>query len=160
MVVSIFSILDKNGRERFFEESFLLPNIKSDVFHVMLFLTMSNVNIDFQVQDLQWRFYITRDILLNTRKVELIGKKEFITAALDPEYEIFVVHVATLIVDSNDKVHLSKKAQIAHLKADETRTKVFSEYIDFTNIFSLKLVAKLSKYMRINDHAIELVDDR
>ncbi len=31
MVVSIFSVSDKNGRERFFEESFLLADVKGDI---------------------------------------------------------------------------------------------------------------------------------
>ena len=52
MIVSIFSVLDKDGRERFFEESFLLANIKPDLVLEMLFLTMSNANIDFQARDL------------------------------------------------------------------------------------------------------------
>ncbi len=41
-------MLDKNSRERFFEESFLLANVKIDVLFGMPFLTMSNANIDFQ----------------------------------------------------------------------------------------------------------------
>ncbi len=52
MVVSIFFILHKNDRERFFEKSFLLTDIKSDVVLQMLFLTMSNIDIDFQARDL------------------------------------------------------------------------------------------------------------
>ncbi len=47
MVVSTFSVSDKNSRERFFKESFLLANVKSDIVFRMLFLTMSNVDIDF-----------------------------------------------------------------------------------------------------------------
>ena len=45
-------MLDKDGRERFFEESFLLANINLHVMLGMFFLTMSNTDIDFQVQDL------------------------------------------------------------------------------------------------------------
>lgn len=48
MVVFIFSMLDKNSRERFFEESFLLVDVKPDIVLEMLFLTMSNINVDFQ----------------------------------------------------------------------------------------------------------------
>ena len=48
MVVSTFSVLNKNGREKFFEENFLLANVKSDVVLEMSFLIISNVNIDFQ----------------------------------------------------------------------------------------------------------------
>ncbi len=56
-------------------------------------------------------------------------------------------------------MHLSTRAQIAHLKADEAPTKVASEYTDFADVFSPKLAAKLPKHTKINDHAIELVDD-
>ncbi len=48
MVVFTFSMLDKDDRERFFEESFLLADIKPDVMLGMPFLTMSNANIVFQ----------------------------------------------------------------------------------------------------------------
>ncbi len=53
MVVFTFSVSDKDGRERFFEESFLLANVSPDIVLGMPFLTMSNANVDFQAQDLQ-----------------------------------------------------------------------------------------------------------
>ncbi len=59
MVVSTFSVSDKDGRERFFEESFLLADVKPDVVLGMPFLTMSNADVDFQARDLQWRSYTT-----------------------------------------------------------------------------------------------------
>ncbi len=59
-----------------------------------------------------------------------------------------------------DEVYPLRKAQIAHLKADEALTKVLSEYADFADVFSQKLAKELSEYTGINDHAIELVDDR
>ncbi len=39
MVVSTFSMSYKDGRERFFDKSFLLADVKSDVLFRMLFLT-------------------------------------------------------------------------------------------------------------------------
>ncbi len=51
IVVSTFSILDKDGRERFFKESFLLANVKLDIMFGMPFLTMSNADINFQAWD-------------------------------------------------------------------------------------------------------------
>ena len=86
-------------------------------------------------------------------------KKEFVAAALDPEHKVFVVHIAAFSVNSDDKIHLSKKAQIAYLKADEAPTKVPSKYTDFVDIFLSKLAAKLPKHTEINDHTIELVND-
>ncbi len=120
---------------------------------------MSNTDIDFQARDLQWRSYTIGKVLPTTRQVELIGKKEFTTAALDPENEAFVVHVAARSVDSGDEVYPSRKAQIAHLRADEVSTKIPSKYADFADVFSPKLTAALPEHTGINNHAIELVDD-
>lgn len=52
MVVFIFSVLDKNTRERFLKESFLLTNVKPDIVLGMSFLMISNANIDCQTRDL------------------------------------------------------------------------------------------------------------
>ncbi len=56
-------------------------------------------------------------------------------------------------------MHPSRRAQIAHLKADEASTEVPNEYADFTDVFSPKLAVELPEHTGINDHAIELVDD-
>ncbi len=53
IIVSTFSILDKDGRERIFEESFQLTDMNLDIVFGMSFLIMSNVDIDFQAWDLQ-----------------------------------------------------------------------------------------------------------
>ncbi len=60
----------------------------------------------------------------------------------------------------SDEVHTSKKAQIAHLKTDKVITKVSSKYIDFADVFLLKLAAKLLERNEINNHAIELIADQ
>ncbi len=160
MVVSTFSVWDKDVRERFFEESFLLANVRPDIMLGMPFLTMSNADLDFQARDLQWRSYITGEVLPTIRRVELIGRKKFVAAALDQEHEAFVVHVAALSVDSDDEVHPSRRAQIAQLKADKAFTKIPSEYTDCVDVFSPKLAVELPKHTGINNHAIELVDNQ
>ncbi len=152
-------MLDKDGRERFFEESFLLANVKPDIVLGMPFLTMSNTDVNFQAWDLQWRSYTTKEVLPTTKQVELIGKKEFAVAALDLEHKAFVVPIAALSVDLSDEMYPSRRAQIAHLKADEAPTKVPSKYTNFVDVFSPKLAAKLSEHIGINDHVIKLVDD-
>ena len=102
---------------------------------------------------------MTGEVLPTTSRVELIRKKEFVAAVLDPEHEIFVVHVAALTVNLGDEVHPSKRAQIAHLKADEPPTEIPRKYADVADVFLSKLAAELPKHTGINDHAIELVDD-
>lgn len=53
IVVSTFSVLDKDGRKRLFENRFLLADVKPDIVLAILFLAMSNTDIDFQDQNLQ-----------------------------------------------------------------------------------------------------------
>ena len=53
MVVFTFSVSDKDGKKRFFEESFLLADVKPDIVLEIFFMTMSNVDIDFQAWDLK-----------------------------------------------------------------------------------------------------------
>lgn len=52
-----------------------MADVKPDRMFKILFLTRSNADINFQAQDLQWRFYTTKDLLLTTRRVNLIVKK-------------------------------------------------------------------------------------
>ncbi len=110
MVVSTFSVSDKDGKERFFEESFLLANVRPDIVLEIPFLTISNADINFQARDLQWRSYTTGEVHPTTRRVEQIGEKEFAAAALDLEHEAFIVHIAALSVNLGDEVHPSKRA--------------------------------------------------
>ncbi len=120
---------------------------------------MSNTDVDFQAWDLQSRLYITGNIFLITKKVELTGKKEFAVAALDSEYKAFVVYIVAFNINSGNEIHLLKRAQITHLKMDKAPTKVLSKYADFTDVFSPKLAIELPKHIKINNHAIELVDN-
>ena len=80
-------------------------------------------------------------------------KKEFTTAALDSEYEIFVVHVASL-----SSIPLKTRPQISGLIAKEAPTKILAKYLDFADIFSLDLASKFLKHTGINNHAIEGVN--
>lgn len=85
---------------------------------------------------------------------------------LDPEYETFIVHIASFssirclsftLLDTD--IHPPCKLLIASLIVKEASIKVFDEYIDFTDIFFLELISKFYKHTKINDHVIELVDD-
>ena len=49
MIVSTFSVSDKDDRERFFEENFLLTDVNLDVELGMPFLTMSNIGVIFNL---------------------------------------------------------------------------------------------------------------
>ncbi len=47
MIVSTFSVLDKDSKKKFFENSFLLADVKPEIVFGMPFLTISNADINF-----------------------------------------------------------------------------------------------------------------
>lgn len=146
MVYIFFSVNDKNKKSWFLEETLLLIDISINIALEMLFLTLSNIEINFINQDLKWRLYTIAEALSITRQVELIRKKQFENAALDPSDETFVVHVAFLNSSNLGlEIYLFWKVQIASLKATEITTSIFSKYTDFADFFSKDLVVKLSK---------------
>lgn len=75
----------------------------------MLFLSLNNANIDFDIKDLIWRSYTAIEALPTTSQVELINKKEFAKTARNKNFKIFVVHIAALVTIGADgiKVHFS-----------------------------------------------------
>ena len=96
MAIAGFSIQDKSGRARFFEETFLLADTSMEVVLGMSFLSLSNADVQFDTGNLTWRTYSTAEALPTTRRVELIDKYKFARAALDKNSETSVVHVAVL----------------------------------------------------------------
>ena len=163
MVVVAISVEDKANQVKFFEETFLVANVSPEVVLGMLFLTLSGADVDFSGRELRWRTYTTEEVLPTTRRVELVGKKEFAAAALDPEHETYVVHVASLssapLVASLD-VHPFRRPQISGLIAEEAPTKVSTAYSDFADVFSPDLATELPKHTEINTHAIDLEEGK
>ena len=74
------------------------------------------------------------------------------------EHKAFIIYIAALSIDPSDEVYSSKKSQIAYLKTDKAFTEMPSKYADFPDVFSLKWAMELPEH-RINNHAIELMDD-
>ena len=132
-----------------------MANVSPEVVFEMLFLTLSNANINFLDRDLQKRTYTTKEALPTTRHSELVGKKEFAVTALDPEHETFVVHVASFNLV---RVNLDQKSQIASLLTEEV--KILGEYSDFTDVFSEEKALILPKRTKLNEHAIDLKDGK
>ena len=118
--------------------TFLVANASLEIVLRMPFLTLSGADVDFFERELRWRTYTTKEALSTTRRVELVGKKEFAGAELDPEHETYVVHVgsvSSVALPSSFplalNVHLSRRPQIAGLIAEEAPTKVPDEYVNF-----------------------------
>lgn len=62
----------------------------------MIFLTLSNANIQFIEKKLIWRYYIIAEALPTIKYIELINKKEFAKTVFDAESELFVLYLAAL----------------------------------------------------------------
>ena len=96
IVLASFWVKDKLGQTCFFQKTFLLANVGVKVVLRMLFLTRSNLNIQFDKKKLTWRSYTTAKTFSTTKWAELINKKEFAKAVLDENSKTFVLHVAAL----------------------------------------------------------------
>ena len=59
----------------------------------MPFLTLSNADIQCKEKELTWKTYTTAEALLTTKRIELINKKVFAKAALDKNFETFLMHI-------------------------------------------------------------------
>ena len=67
MVLASFQVEDKLGRIRFFQETFLLADISTEVVLGMPFFTFSNADVQFIEKELTWRSYTTAKALLITK---------------------------------------------------------------------------------------------
>ena len=157
MVIAGFQVEDKLGRARLFQESFLLATTSMEVVLGMLFLTLRNADIQLAKKKLIRRSYTAAEALLTTKRVEFIDKKEFTKAALDEEFEIFVMHVTALeALLAGMAIYSSQETQILALIQDKAPTKVPPEYADYTDVFLFELAMELPKNIGIIKHAIEL----
>ena len=87
----------------------MLADTSIEIVLEMPCLAHSNVDIEFaEIGKLTWRLYTIAKALPTTNWVELIDKTEFAKAALDKDFETFVVYVATLGAET--LIYLSQTA--------------------------------------------------
>ena len=124
----------------------------------MPFLTFSKADIRFAERKLVLRTYTAVKVLPTTKRIEIIDKREFAATALNIDNKIFLVYVAALAKPTIIPIHLSHQAQVAVLTSKETR--IPAEYSDFSDLFSSDSVAELPKHTGINNHPINLLDNK
>ena len=98
------------------------------------------------------------EALPTTRRVEIIDKKELAAVALNANNKTFVVHIASLVEPTPMPIHNFCQAQVAVLTSEKTG--IPAEYSDISNVFSSDSAAELPEHTRINDHSINLLDDK
>ena len=77
---------------------------------------------------------------------------------MDPDKEFFIVHIASFSLRSRVAIYLAWKAQIALLNT--IKVIVPPEYLDYANVFLKASATELLKYTGINNHPIDLVDNK
>ena len=93
-----------------------------------------------------------------TRRVDIINKREFAVTVLNVDNKTFVMHVAALAELTSMPIYLFHQAQVISPTSKETG--IFAEYFDFSNVFSSDSIAELLEHTRINDHSINLLDNK
>ena len=68
------------------------------------------------------------------------------------------MHVVAIAELTTMSIHLSCQAQITLLKSEESRIHI--KYSDFSNVFFSDSVAELPEHTGINDHIIDLLDNK
>ena len=140
-----------------------MANVRLEIVLGVFFLILSDADVDFLERELWWRTYTIKKALSTTRRIKLIGRKKFVAAALNLEYETYIVHVRLVSSVTSPSsplldIHLLSRPQIFGVITEETSMKVSAKYSDFVDVFSLDLASKLFKHTGINNHVIELVD--
>lgn len=158
MVISNFFLQDKYYQDQFFEEIFLIADTNMQVVLDMFFLFLSNIDIRFVEKKGKQRKYITTKALPINKRIELVNHKEFAAIALNLKEETYVIQVALLKI--KNIVHPSRRTQIALLIIDKVPVEVPKKYVKQAHIFSKEVVTKLLENTKINDHLIDLKDDK
>ena len=156
MVIAAFQVLDMLDCSWFFQKTFLLADISKKLVLGMFFLTFSNVDVQFAKKELIWRTYTTKEVLPTTRQVELIDQKKFAKPVLDKNIGAFMMEISSL--RSRMTIYPAKKAQLALLLVKKVT--VWTEYLDFANVFFEELANVLLERIKVNDHAINLEEGK
>lgn len=169
MIIIGFSIQDKSGKIRFFEEIFLLVHTNIDVVLEILFLTLTNQNIQFDIKSFTQRSYITTEALPTTKQIKLINKHKFAKTTLDKNSETFVIHIVFLNVFKSimliytfqlGQVVKNNSTLVVALEQNKTPIKILPEYIHYADLYFPNLAIELPKNIGINKYAFKLVKSK
>lgn len=155
IINALFQVYDKNIKFYFLKKTFILANIIIDFIFQMFFLIWSKVKVNFNYQKLKYRLYTAAHNSFTIKQLKLIGKKELITATIEPEYKIFIAYLTSIII--SNQIYFFYRVQIALFKVNKITIIVLLEYSNFAGIFSLKLIAKLLKYIESDNLSIKLI---
>ena len=124
----------------------------------MFFLFISRVDIRFAEREFVWRTYTATEASPTTSRVEIINKKEFAAAVPNVDNETFVVDIAALAKPIALLIYPSYQAQVTLLTRNKTG--FLAKYSDVSDIFSSNSTVELPEHFKINNHLIDLLDNK
>lgn len=128
----------------------------------MSFVILSNIEVNFINWEIKWTLYTITKTLFYYQLSKTSLKKKACSATFDVHNKTsFVIYVA-ILANSNlgPEINLFHIAQIASVKTDKISISVFLEYINLSNIFYKKLIAKILEYIKINNYRIQLLESQ
>lgn len=105
MIIAMFEVKNKEKLSRLFEKNLLLTMFSINVVLEILFVTLSNLKMNFVELKIFCRIYTSIKAILITKQIKLIKKKEFIVEVLNLEEKIFIVYIVNL-ARFNSYIHL------------------------------------------------------
>ena len=150
----MFSVNDKHGHTRWFEETFLIADINQDIVLGMPFLTLANPDIHFAEGSLLWRDYSVQTAFPTERRIELVEPEIFADEALNVNAMCFVVYVAACF----SHVNPARAIKIGAISVKDS-IGLPSEYSEYARVFSPEEANKLPEHTK-DDHHIILEEDK
>ena len=159
IAITGISIQDKSDRTRFFEETFLLADTSIEIVLGILFLALSNADIQFDIKSLTYRSYNAAEALPIARRVKIINKHKSAQAIFDNKSGTFVMYIAAMKA-LKPAIYQSWAPLLVTLKQDKALTEILLEYVDYANVFFPDLAMTLPENTSIKEYAIKLVKDK
>lgn len=125
----------------------------------MSFPKLSNTNIKFLLGKPTWKTYTITEALSIAGKIEMIDKDQFPKAALDKNFETFLLYDSILKV-MEPVIHLSWTLVSAALQQQKIPIKISLEYAEYADICAADLAMKLHENINMNKYAIELFEGK
>ena len=155
------AVTDKNGNQRFFEESFLEVSINEDLIFGMPWLELATPNVDWRNHTIEWSLDSV-SMMPTARRLEIIDGELMVDDLLAGDSAAYVLHVRIHKEDAEDlrSVHKSRRARISVALQDketgeETEVAIPKEWQHIKEPFREDLAYELPEHGP-SDHAIDL----
>ena len=155
------AVTDKNGNQRFFEESFLEVSINEDLIFGMPWLELATPKVEWKRHTIEWSLE-DATLLPTTRRIETIEGEPMVEDLLAGDSAAYVLYVRMSREHDEDleSVHKTRKVQIsAALQEEETRkeqeVEIPKEWQHIEEPFKKDLAYELPEHGP-SDHAIDL----